>query len=303
MTVISRSTHHKAHWPGMDKWFGHNYGEQKQVHRAIFEIRNSKKAHEENGELVNFGLASKKFEGEPHLYDTTAEGKVTRYTHCTYALAYVITEEAKEDNLYAEVGKRYSKALGYSMRITKEIVAHSVLNRAFNPAFAGADGQSFISAAHPTVGGGTQSNQLAVASDLSEVALEDMLTQLRLMRDQRGLPITVAAKRLIIPVQNEFEAMRILKSTGQPYTDGNNINAIKVSGSVPEVVASRFLTDPDAFFLQTDVDNGLVMYQRTKLDYSLKDVDFNTGNEMFRARERYSVGFSDWRGMIGSPGA
>lgn len=300
---IARSTHPSAHWPGMQSWFGHQYSEEKQVWSQIFTTRKSEKAHEEIGELFNFGLAGQKPEGEPVIYDVTGEGKVRRFVHCTFALAYVITEEAKEDNLYKTVGMRYSKALGRSMRITKEMVTHSVLNNAFDDTYVQADGTSLIAPDHPMAGKGSWSNMLPIACDLSEVGLEDLMVMMSLATDARGLPINLSARKLVIPPHLQFEACRILDSTGQSYTDSNNVNVLKAKGMIPEIVISRYLTDPNAYFLLTDVDDGLILFQRTKLSYAPTDRDFNTGNHQFRARERYSVGVADPRSIYGSAGS
>jgi len=287
----------------MQSWFGHKYAKGEQVWSKIFDTRKSNKAHEEIGELYNFGLAGKKFEGEPVMYDVTGEGKVRKFVHCTYALAYVITEEAKEDNLYSTVGMRYSKALGYSMRITKEIVTHSILNNAFDPEYAQADGVPLMSGNHPMVGKAGWSNVLPIACDLSEVALEDLLTMMSLATDARGLPINLEAKKLIVPPHLWFEACRILKSQGQANTDSNNTNVIRTEGLIPMVVKSRYLTNPNAFFICTDVDDGLILFQRKGLSYAPTDRDFNTGNHQYRARERYSVGVADPRAIWGSAGS
>lgn len=300
-TPIQRSNHPNAYWPGMHAWFGRSYKEQDQNWSKIFETRKSKRAHEEMAELTGFGLATLKGEGDGVMFDTELEGYKQRATHVTIALAFAITEEAKEDNLYAEIGNRRSKLLGRSMRLTKEILAHRILNEAFDPAAVGGDGAPLISAAHP-VFGGTQSNVMAIPADLSEVALEDLCVQTMLMRDSRGHLINLQPRSLIIHSSNEFEAARILNSQLQSNTDGNNINVIKAQGKIPKVVTTPYLLDPDAFFVMNDAPEGLIHFQRRPVKYA-NDKDFNTGNDRFKSSERYSFTYGDWRCLVGSPGA
>jgi hypothetical protein len=300
-TPIQRSNHPNAYWPGMHAWFGRSYNEKAQIWSTIFETRKSKRAHEEMAELSGFGLAALKSEGDGVMFDTELEGYKQRFTHVTIALAFAITEEAKEDNQYAEIGNRRSKLLGRSMRLTKEILAHRILNEAFDPTVVGGDGSALCAADH-AVFGGTQSNIMAVPADLSEIALEDACVQTMLMRDNRGHLINLQPRSLIIHSSNEFEAARILNSQLQSNTDGNNINVIKAKGKIPKVVTTPYLLDPDAFFVMNDAPEGLIQFQRRALAYA-QDKDFNTGNDRFKASERYSFGYGDWRCLVGSPGA
>ena len=298
---IMRSNHPNAYWPGMHAWFGRSYKDKEQIWSKLFETRKSKKAHEELAELTGFGLAAQKGEGDGVYFDTEIEGYKERAVHVTIALAFAITEEAKEDNLYAEIGNRRSKLLGRSMRLTKEILAHRILNEAFDPTVVRGDGVSLINSAHP-VYGGQQSNELAIPADLSEVALEDAVVQTSLMRDSRGHLINLQAQNLIIHPSNEFEASRILNSSLQSNTDQNNINVLKANGKIKTVVSSPYLTDPDAFFVSNDCTEGLIHFERRPIRYE-QDKDFVTANDRFKASERYSFMVADWRCLIGSPGA
>lgn len=299
--TITRSNHPSAYWPGMHKFFGQSYDRKNQFWSQIFDVRKSKKAHEEIGELSGFGLAVAKPEGEAIHFDSQLEGPKSYFMHVAYALGFIITREAQEDNLYKEVGEMRSRALGFSMRQTKEIVHHEILNGAFDPLVPGADGEPLVSTSHP-IHGGTLSNQVAIPADLSEVALEDAMTQVGLLRDRRGHFVSVQAKTLIIHPAQVFEATRILRSVLQSNTDGNNVNAIRSLGMVPDIVSTPFLHDKDAFFLKTNAPEGLISFARTPLEYR-NDNHFDTHNKRFQAYERYSTGFGDWRAIVGSPGA
>lgn len=300
-TPIQRSNHPNAYWPGMHAWFGRSYAEKNQIWSQIFDTRKSKRAHEEMAELSGFGLATLKGEGDGVMFDTEIEGYKQRFTHVTIALAFAITEEAKEDNLYAEIGNRRSKMLGRSMRLTKEILAHRILNEAFDPTVVGGDGSALCAADH-SVYGGTQSNLLAVPADLSEVALEDACIQTMLMRDNRGHLINLQPKTLLIHSSNEFEAARILNSQLQSNSDGNNLNVLKAQGRIPTVISTPYLMDADAFFVMNDAPDGLIQFQRRAISYA-QDKDFNTSSDKYKASERYSFGYADWRALVGSPGA
>lgn len=300
-TPIQRSNHPNAYWPGMHAWFGRSYNEKAQIWSTIFETRKSKRAHEEMAELSGFGLAALKTEGGGVMFDTELEGYKQRFTHVTIALAFAITEEAKEDNQYAEIGNRRSKLLGRSMRLTKEILAHRILNEAFDPTVTGGDGSSLVASDHQ-VFGGMQSNVLAVSADLSEIALEDACVQTMLMRDNRGHLINLQPQSLLIHSSNEFEAARILDSQLQSNTDSNNVNILKARGKIPKVITSPYLLDQDAFFVLNDAPEGLIHFQRRALAYA-QDKDFNTGNDRFKASERYSFGYGDWRCVVASEGS
>lgn len=302
MAPITTGTHPKLLWPGLQAIWGNMYKDQTEEHASVFDMGTSDKAYEEDQELAGFGLASVKSEGGSISYDTTVNGYVTRYTNVTYGLGFIVTEEAVEDNQYKAQAERRVRALRRSMRHTKETVAANILNRATDPNYTGGDGKELLATDHPTANG-TQSNELAVAADLSEASIEDLLIQLRTARDTRGLIISLKARKLIVPPQLEFEATRILKSVLQNDTANNAINAIRATGSFPEGMLSwSFLTDADAWFIKTDAPDGLKGLNRRRLALE-KDSDFETGNFKHKATERYAFGWSDWRGLYGSPGA
>lgn len=309
MSIITRSNHPSLYWPGIESVFGNSYKEQEQYWKQLFTMRKSKKAHEEIAQVTGFGLAVEKPEGEPILYDSTKEqGPPQRFLHTVYALGFVVTREAKEDILYKEVAFRRARSLGRAMRTTKEIVHHHVFNMAFDNTAPGMDGQPLVSTQHG-FSGGMQSNQIAVAADISEVAIEDMITQLSLFRDQRGHFISVRPKSLLIHPSQMFEAERILGSSYQSNSESNNINVLKAKKFVPKIIASPYLSVNDGFFILTDVDDGLICYQRRPLEFWEDNPDgkgnreFDSHNAKYQANERYAVGFADWRAVIGSPGA
>ena len=256
--------------------------------------------------ITGFGGAPTKTEGAGVSFDNASESYSARYTHETVALAFALTEEAQEDNLYDSLGKRYTKALARSMANTKEVKGANVLNNAFSSSFTGGDGVSLINTAHPLAGGGTAANRATTMADLNEVSLEDALIDISTFTDDRGLTISVNATKLVVPPQLVFVADRILNSPGRSGTADNDINAIANTGVLPGgYTVNHYLTDPDAFFLLTSVTEageGLKMFQRTAMETSMEP-DFSTGNIRYKARERYSFGFSDWRGIYGSQGA
>ena len=226
-----------------------------------------------------------------------------RYTHETVALAFAITEEAVEDNLYDSIAKRYTKALARSMANTKQIKAANVLNNGFSSSFPGGDSKELFATDHPTVGAGDLSNELATSADLSETSLEQAMIDIAAFKDERGLKIAARGLKLIIPSELQFTAERILKSPARVGTSDNDLNALSSKGMIPQgYVVNNFLTDTDAFFIKTDVPNGMKMFNRAAIKTAMEG-DFDTGNMRYKARERYSFGFSDWRGMFGSPGA
>ena len=258
--------------------------------------------------ITGFGSAPTKTEGQGVAFDNANEGWTARYTAETIALAFALTDEAVEDNLYDSLGKRYTKALARSMANTKEVKGADILNNAFNTTggFNGGDGVSLINNAHPLAGGGTAANRPAVLADLNEASLEDALIDISTFTDDKGLTISVRADKLIVPPQLTFVADRILNSTLRSGTADNDINAIKNTGVLPGGYSvNHYLTDPDAFFLLTSVTEageGLKMFQRTNMETSMEP-DFTTGNIRYKARERYSFGWSDWRGIYGSDGS
>jgi len=249
-----------------------------------------------------FGLAPEKSEGGAVSYDTARQGFTTRYTPIVYALGFTITREMMEDDLYDTIGKGKAQALAFSMRQTKEVVAANIYNRAFTAAFAGGDGKELCSTVHPNVAGGSWSNELATPADLSEAALEQACIDIAGFTNDRGLTIAVRPKQLIISRQNIFEAKRILGSDGRVGTAENDLNAIKSLGSIPEIVTNHYLTDVDAWFIRTDVKNGMKYFERRGDEFTM-DNDFDTENAKFKATGRYVFGWTDPRGVYGSEGA
>ncbi len=304
--AISRSALAKELEPGLNALFGLSYDQYDAEYAAIFSQETSDRAFEEEVLITGFGGAPTKTEGAGVSFDNASESYSARYTHETVALAFALTEEAQEDNLYDSLGKRYTKALARSMANTKEVKGANVLNNAFSSSFTGGDGVSLINTAHPLAGGGTAANRATTMSDLNEVSLEDALIDISTFTDDRGLTISVNATKLVVPPQLVFVADRILNSPGRSGTADNDINAIANTGVLPGgYTVNHYLTDPDAFFLLTSVTEageGLKMFQRTAMETSMEP-DFSTGNIRYKARERYSFGFSDWRGIYGSQGA
>ena len=304
--AISRAQLAKELEPGLNALFGMSYDSYDREYEEIFAIEDSERAFEEEVLITGFGSAPVKSEGAGVSFDTASEGFTARYTHETLALAFSLTSEAVEDNLYDSLGRRYVKALARSMANTKEVKGADVLNNAFSSSFAGGDGQPLISTAHPLAGGGTLANRATTMADLNETSLEDALIDISTFTDDRGLTISVQATKLVVPPQLVFVADRILNSTLRSGTADNDINAIRNTGVLPQgYTVNHYLTDPDAFFLLTSVTEageGLKMFQRTAMETSMEP-DFSTDNIRYKARERYSFGFSDWRGIYGSQGA
>lgn len=302
MAVITTGNHPKALWPGVHKFWGMAYNQHPLECLEIFDVKRSEKAYEEDVETYGFGLANEKGQGSGVSYDTHAQGATTRYTHINYGLGYIVTEEEIDDNLYNEVSRSRAGALARSMRITKELTSANVLNRAFNSSYTGGDGVELLSTAHVTQDG-TQSNHLTVAADFSEASLEDMLIQINTMKDTRGLEVAARAQKLIIPPALEFDVQRVLGSELQAGTANNDVNATRQLGLMPGGYAvNHWLSDSDAWFVKTDVMNGMTMFMRKDVTFT-KDNDFDTGNAKAKSQERYSVGWTDFRGMFGSPGA
>jgi hypothetical protein len=288
--------------PGLNALFGLEYKNYENQHTQIYAIESSDRAFEEEVMESGFGEAPVKTEGAGVSYDQAQEVYTARYTHETIALAFSLTEEAVEDNLYDRLSARYTKALARSMAQTKQIKAAAVLNGAFTTSIGG-DGVVLCATNHPTLSGPNLSNTLATPADLSETSLEQSLIDIAAFTDERGLKIAVQGLKLIIPKELMFTADRIMKSTLRVGTADNDINAIRNMGMVPQgYVVNNFLTDPDAFFIKTDAPNGMKMFERVSLKTGFEG-DFDTGNVRYKARERYSFGFSDPRGLFGSPGA
>jgi hypothetical protein len=300
--VISRMQLVKELEPGLNALFGLEYDRYENQHTEIFDTENSDRAFEEEVMLGGFANAAVKPEGQGVTYEDAQETFTSRYTHETVALAFSLTEEAVEDNLYDKISTRYTKALARSMANTKQIKAAAILNNAFNASFPGGDGKELCATDHPTLSG-TQKNELSTAADLNETSLEQMLIDIADMKDERGLKIALQGMKMIIPVQLQFVAERLMKSDGRVGTADNDINALKNMGMVPQgYVVNNFLTDTDAFFIKTDSPNGLKHFVRAPIRTAMEG-DFDTGNVRYKARERYSFGFSDWRGIFASPGA
>ena len=300
--AISRSQLVKELEPGLNALFGLEYKNYDNEHAEIFSSENSDRAFEEEVMLSGFGNAAVKPEGQSVNYDAAQETFTARYTHETLALAFSITEEAIEDNLYDRLASRYTKALARSMANAKQVKAANVLNNAFSSSFTGGDGVELCSAVHPIVAG-TFKNELSTAADLNETSLEQALIDIAAMTDERGLKIASRGMKLIIPSALQFTADRLMKSEGRVGTADNDINAIKNMGMVSEgYTVNHYLTDPDAFFIKTDVPNGLKHFMRSPIKTTMEG-DFDTGNVRYKARERYVFGFSDPRGIFGSPGA
>lgn len=302
MGVIYTSNHPKALWPGVKAWFGRMYDEHQEEYSKIFDRDSSTRAYEERVELTGFGLAPIKNQGGSISYDSETQGITSRLTNVTYALGYVVTMEELQDNLYEMVSKRRSKALAFSMRQTKETVAANILNRGFNSDYTGGDGKELLATDHPTLDG-TQSNELTVAADLSEAALEDLLVQIMQAKNSRGLRIALKGDKLIVPPALFYEANRILKSALQNDTANNAINALKATNALPGgIVLNHYLTDTDAWFIKTNCPEGLIYQERMAMEFE-QDNDFDTKNAKAAAVERYTFGWCDFRSIFGSPGA
>lgn len=301
--AISRAQLLKELLPGLNALFGLEYARYGEEHKEIFETETSERSFEEETKLSGFSAAPVKNEGSAIAYDNAQEVFTARYNHETIALGFSLTEEAIEDNLYDSLSARYTKALARAMAYTKQTKAAAILNNGFDTDYPGGDGQPLFSDAHPLVSGGTNSNIPSVATDLNETALENAVIQIAAWTDERGLLIAAKPRKLVIPPSLQFVATRLLETELQVNTADNNINAIKSNGSIPEgYTINHFLTDTDAWFLTTDVPNGMKHFVRTPLAQSM-DGDFDTGNVRYKARERYSFGWSDPLGMYGSVGA
>ena len=300
--AISRQQLAKELEPGLNALFGLEYKNYENQHAEIYDTENSDRAFEEEVMLSGFDKAAVKSEGAAVVYDSAQETYTARYQHETIALAFSITEEAVEDNLYDSIAKRYTKALARSMANTKQIKAASVLNNAFNSDFAGGDGKELCADDHPTQAG-TFKNELSTSADLNETSLEQAMIDIAAFTDERGLKIAARGVKMIIPSELQFTAERLMKTANRTGTADNDINAIVSKGMISGgYVVNNYLTDTDAFFIKTDVPNGLKMFQRAALKTAMEG-DFDTGNVRYKARERYSFGFSDPRGIFGSPGA
>lgn len=303
--AITRAQLVKELEPGLNALFGMEYDRYENEHEAIFSIENSDRAFEEEVMLTGFGSAPVKQEGAGVNYDSAQESFTARYTHETIALAFALTEEAIEDNLYDRLSVRYTKALARSMANTKQVKGAGILNNAFNTtgSYNGGDGVSLCNSAHPTALGPNFSNTPATAADLNETSLEQGIIDVAGFTDERGLKVAIQVTKMVVPKELQFTAERLMKTTLRPGTADNDINAVRSMGMVPQgYTVNHFLTDVDAWFLLTDAPNGLKMFQRSPIKTAFEG-DFDTGNVRYRARERYSFGWSDPRGIYGSEGA
>jgi hypothetical protein len=299
--AISRAQLLKELLPGLNALFGMEYAKYGEEHKEIFEQETSDRSFEEETKLSGFSAAPVKDEGSAIEYDNAQEAWTARYTHETIAMGFSVTEEAIEDNLYDSLSARYTKALARAMAYTKQVKGAAILNDAFSTTYG--DGVALCSTSHPLVSGGTNSNTPSVAADLNETSLEASVIQIGQWTDERGLLIAARPRKLVIPSNLQFVATRLLETEGRVGTADNDVNALKNNGSIPEgYTVNHYLTDTDAWFLMTDVPNGLKHFVRSPMATSM-DADFDTGNSRYKARERYSFGVSDPLGVFGSPGA
>ena len=302
--AISRAQLLKELLPGLNALFGLEYATYGEQHKEIYASETSERSFEEETKLSGFSAAPVKNEGSAIAYDNAQEAFTARYNHETIALGFSLTEEAIEDNLYDSLSSRYTKALARAMAYTKQTKAASVLNNGFSAGvYAGGDGVALFSTAHPLISGGTNSNTQSTPADLNETSLEAAVIQIAAWTDERGLLIAAKPRKLIVPPALQFVATRLLETQLRTATADNDINAIVNNGSIPEgYTVNNYLTDTNAYFICTDVPNGMKHFVRTPLSNSM-DGDFDTGNVRYKSRERYSFGFSDPLGMFGSPGA
>lgn len=301
MATINTGSFGKALWPGINTWYGKAYNEFDVEWSKVFTVRKSRKAFEEDISVSSFGLASQKGEGTPVSYDAEQQGFVDRYTHVVYALGFIITKELVDDDLYDVAGEKKAKGLAYSMRQTKEVIGANILNRAFNTSFVYGDGKELCNSVRPNVAGGTWSNIIAVAADISEAALEQACIDIGKYTNDRGLRIAVKPQKLVVPVDLDFEANKILETQYEVGTNNNTVNLVR-SRFPGGLVINHYLTDTDAWFILTNVPNGMTCFERREDEFS-QDDDFDTDNAKFKATARYSFGCSDKRSIYGSAGA
>jgi len=303
MGVISTGNHPKALWPGVHAWFGKSYSEHREEYPDLFEMLTSDMAYEEEVQTTGFGLAPVKTQGGGVSYASDLQGPTARYTHVVYGLGYIVTREEIEDNLYESKSFNRAGALAFSMRQTKENVAANVYNRAGNSSYTGADGLELLSTAHILSGGGTWSNELNPAADLSEAALEDILIQIATTTDDNGLKISLLPKVMLVPPQLMFDAERLLQTIQQPGTANNDVNAVRSMGLIPGgYKVNHYFTDADMWFIRTNSPHGMKFFTRRAIEFT-KDNDFDTENAKAKATERYVCGWTDPRGLFGSVGA
>jgi len=302
MAVITTGSFTKALWPGINKWYGKAYDEHKVEWTDLFNSFSSRKAWEEDVGVSSFGLAKIKPEGSAVEFDTEHQGFITRYTHVSYALGFIVTQEAFDDDLYDVVGEKRARGLAFSMRQTKETNASNIYNRATNTNYVYGDGKELIATDRPNIAGGTWANELTTAADLSEASLEQACIDIMKYTNDRGLKISVMPKCLIIPVDLLFEAERIMKTDGRVGSADNDLNALKVMGKFPDgIKVNHYLTDTAAWFARTNVEDGMKYFSRKDDNFDM-DEDWDTDNAKFKAQTRYSFGMTDPRGIFGSPG-
>lgn len=305
MGVITTGNHPKALWPGVYAWFGAQYNNHEAEYPQLFDVRSSTKNFEEAVEQTSFGLAPIKPEGAPTQFDQHQQGFTKRYIHVAYSLGYIVTREELSDNLYTEVSMQRAQSLAFSMAQTRENVGAQVYNRAFNTSYLGGDAKALCVTDHPSLSG-DQSNALSSAADLTETSLEDMCVMIMNATNSRGLKISLRPTRLLVAPSNAFNAERILRSTLQTTIVSsvatNAINALRSRSAVPEYAVNHYLTDSDAWFLRTNAPNGLTWMDREAVTFQ-KDTDFDTDNAKAKAYMRFSCGWTDWRGVYGTPGA
>ena len=300
--TITTGNHPVGLWPGVHDFFGAKYDEKPEIWQQVFDINPSDKAFERVAEIKGFGLPLIKSEGTSVAFEDEFQGDISDFVHVVYALGYVVTEEEMQDNLYEQLGPARAGRLAFSMRQGKEIVHANHFNRAFNSSFTGPDGVELISTAHIT-DNGTQSNHIATAADLSEAALEDLTIQVRKATNSKGLTVAIQPQMVMVANEGEFEAHRILDSILQNDTANNAMNVLRSTGAFPGgILVNPYLTDPDAFFIKTNAPEGMTHFMRREKRFQ-RDNDFGTGNALAKADDRYSSGWSDWRGIFGSPGA
>lgn len=300
--IITTASHPKALWPGIKAFWGQVYDEHKEEYSELFDSDTSSMNYEEDVQLTGFGLAPVKSEGSGVAYDSELQGFTTRYTHIAYALGYIVTKEELDDNLYEQVSRRRAAALAMSFRQTKENVGANIYNRAFNGTYLGGDGVSLASTAHPNTSGGTFANKPSVDADLSEASLEDALTAVMGFQNDRGLLINVMPRSLVVARQNWWNANRIMKSAYTPTTANNAVNVLVATNALPEgIVMNHYLTSPNAWFVRTNIQNGLKYYSRVGIQFD-QDNDFDTMNAKAKGYERYSFGWTDPRAIYGVNG-
>jgi len=300
--IITTASHPKALWPGIKAWWGQVYDEHQEEYSKLFDSDTSSMNYEEDVQLTGFGLAPVKSEGSGVSYDSEIQGFTTRYTHIAYALGYIVTKEELDDNLYEQVSRRRAAALAMSFRQTKENVGANIYNRAFNGTYLGGDGVALCSTSHPNTSGGTFANKPSVDADLSEASLEDALTAIMGFQNDRGLLINVMPKSIVVARQNWWNANRILKSAYTPSTANNAVNVLVATNALPEgIVMNHYLTSPNAWFVRTNIQNGLKYYSRVGIQFD-QDNDFDTMNAKAKGYERYSFGWTDPRAIYGVNG-